>query len=151
MEVGRPPKLIQACCCIARSETLVMCGCVVSFGHMVWMCVEDVCFGRAVRKMMFARPRRPQADPKKTLRRPEDVPIWPHHGAKLAPRRAQGGPRRPLGSATNGVGENARRSGAIAWEVREEWVSGRYEVQKWGGKNDDFAWEVLEKLKSKRF
>ena len=23
-----------------------------------------------------------------------------------------------------------------AWEVREEWVSGRYEVQKWGDKSD---------------
>ena len=69
----------------------------------------------------------------------------------MAPRRAQGGPRRPLGSATNRVGENARRSGAIAWEVREECVSGRYEVRKCGGESDDFAWEVLEKLKSKRF
>ena len=66
MEVGRPPKIIQACCCIARSETLVMYGYVVSFGHMVWMCVVDVCFGRAVRKLMSARPGRPQDDPQKT-------------------------------------------------------------------------------------
>ena len=124
MEVGRPPKLIQACCCLAPSETLVTYGYVVSFGHMFWMCVVDVCFGRAVRKVIFARPAR---------------------------RRGQDGPRRPLGSATNRVEENERKSGAIAWEVREKCPSRSYEVQKREAKNSDLAQEVLEKLTCKRF
>ena len=91
MEVGRPPKLIQACCCIARSETLVTYGYVVSFGHMFWMCVVDVCFGRAVRKMIFARPRRPQEGLKTAPRCPymapprgQDGPRWPQDGPKMA-------------------------------------------------------------------
>ena len=134
MEDGRPPTIIQASCCIARSDTSGTHGYVVSFGHVLWMWVVDVWFGRAVGKVMFARPRGPQDGLKKALRRLQDVPIWPRHGAKMATRRAQDGPRRPLGSATNRVEENERKSGAIAWEVREKCASGNYEVQKTGSK-----------------
>ena len=72
---------------------------------------------------------------------PTMEPRWPQDGPKVAQDGPWEVPR--IGWKKMII----RKSGAIAWEVREEWVSGKYAMQKWGGENDDFAWEVLEKLK----
>ena len=106
-------------------------------------------------------PRRPKTAPdrrKMAQDGPQDGPRWPPRwpkigprGPKMAPRRPQDGPKRAVQSATNRGVENQKKSRANVWEVRNKCATGNPEVQKWRGKNSDFAWEVLQKLEIKRF